>query len=90
MSALSARSPRLYDPPCGWLEADLVRARLDLPRSIDRFLSRSNLLNAYSIYPSLVGQLEDGGISDVQRGGKKDENEVEEDEKLVDPVLGRS
>lgn len=85
MSASPLPSPVV----AGW-KADLVRARLDLPRSIDRFLIHSNLLNAYSIYPSLVGQLEDGGISDVQRGGKKDENEVEEDEKLVDPVLGRS
>ena len=52
----------------------------------DRFLIHSEILTGYSVHPSLVSQLEDGGISDIQRGGQKDANDP--DERLVDPVLG--
>ena len=45
--------------------------------SLSFLIQTGTLLKSYSIVPSLVIQLEDGGISDVQRGGVKDSGEGE-------------
>ncbi|KAL7412914.1 hypothetical protein BDY24DRAFT_391574 [Mrakia frigida] len=73
-----ALSPKGAQKLFSLLSAEMFAYLVAYDEALVFLIQTGTLLSSYSIVPSLVIQLEDGGISDVQRGGVKDSGEGEE------------